>query len=222
MTEIAKRATDSAVAEMLAKVKTERRASRARLVFAIDATASRQPTWDTACHVQAQMFEAAEGMGGIEVQLVFYRGKDQCRASRWITSTRDLVDLMTGIMCRAGHTQINKVLAHVVREHEKAPVAALVFVGDTFEEKRVEGLDAVAGAGIRCFMFHEGGFGPAKHVFQQVARETGGAYCPFDQGSAAQLRDLLGAVAAYAVGGVKALADIRDSKAARLISNQVH
>ena len=30
-------------------------AGRGRLIFAMDATASREPTWDRACHIQAEM-----------------------------------------------------------------------------------------------------------------------------------------------------------------------
>ena len=41
--------------------------------------------------------------------------------------------------------------------------------------------------------------------FEQIASLSGGAYCQFDSGSAKTLRDLLAAVAVYAVGGRRAL-----------------
>ena len=37
---------------------------KARLVFALDATMSRQPTWDLACRLQGEMFATASGVGG--------------------------------------------------------------------------------------------------------------------------------------------------------------
>jgi hypothetical protein len=56
-----------------------------RLIFALDATASRQPTWDTACQLQAEMFRETVAIGGLSVQLVYYRGLGECRASRWLS-----------------------------------------------------------------------------------------------------------------------------------------
>ena len=43
--------------------------TRGRLLFALDATASRQLTWDSACQVQAAMFREAAAIGGLDVQL---------------------------------------------------------------------------------------------------------------------------------------------------------
>ena len=62
---------------------------RSRLIFALDATASRGPTWDRACRIQGEMFEATAGLGGLEIQLVFYRGFAECKASRWMTGAAD-------------------------------------------------------------------------------------------------------------------------------------
>ena len=109
-------------------------AGRARLIFAMDATASREPTWDRACQVQGQMFLETAALGGLDVQLVYYRGFAECRASRWVNNPSDLVRLMTGVFCLAGQTKIGRVLQHAVKETEKKRVAALVFVGDCFEE----------------------------------------------------------------------------------------
>ena len=49
-----------------------------RVIFALDATASRQPTWDTACMLQAEMFRETATIGGLDVQLVYYRGESEC------------------------------------------------------------------------------------------------------------------------------------------------
>jgi hypothetical protein len=181
---------------------------RGRLIFAMDATASRQPSWDRACQIQGEMFRATEALGGLEVQLIYYRGFGQCRATKWFTNPKDLVHYMTRVFCLGGHTQIAKVLRHAIKETKKRKVDALVFVGDCMEEE-VDSLCHLAGElgllGVPAFIFHEGGEPVAGRAFRQIARLTKGAYCPFDSSSAQQLRDLLSAVAVYAAGGRAAL-----------------
>ena len=182
---------------------------RGRLLFALDATMSRQPTWDQACVLQAEMFREAAAAGGLDIQLVYYRGLSECRASAWIGEARKLGELMSQIDCRGGHTQITKVLSHARRESEKAPLGALIFVGDATEEP-LDDLCAGAGAlGLRnvpAFMFQEGYDPVCEQAFREIARLTRGAYCRFASGAAHELAELLRAVAAYAAGGMKALA----------------
>src|SRR5262249_42593886 len=125
---------DTFIAEMT-KSSTPRSSGTGRLIFALDATASRNETWDMACPVQGGMFQAVASVGGLSVQLVYYRGLSECRSSRWVTDTSELTRLMTRIHCRAGQTQISKVLAHAKRETALLKVAALVFVGDACEEE---------------------------------------------------------------------------------------
>src|SRR5215207_2306513 len=152
---------------------------RARLVFALDATMSRQPTWDLACGLQGEMFQRAAGIGGLAVQLVYFRGFNECRASRWVVDPGALTGLMTRIQCQGGHTQIARVLRHVRTETADKPVKVLVYVGDAMEE-RIDELCAVAGElgllGVKAFMFHEGSDPVAARAFQEIARLTGGAY----------------------------------------------
>jgi len=185
---------------------------RGRLLFALDATMSRQPTWDQACVLQAEMFGEAASVGGLDIQLVYYRGLSECRASPWIGEARQLGELMSRIDCRGGHTQISKVLAHARRESEKAPLGALIFVGDAMEEPLD---DLCAGAGelglrnVPAFMFQEGYDPICEQAFREIARLTRGAYCRFAPGAADELRELLRAAAAYAAGGMKALANLR-------------
>lgn len=199
---------------------------RGRLIFAMDATASRQPTWDRASHIQAEMFAETAALGGLEIQLVFYRGFGECKASRWVQTSKDLLHKMTSVYCLAGQTQIAKVLQHAINETERKRVAALVFVGDCVEED-IDALGHLAGRlgllGVPCFMFHEGHEPVARSAFQQIARLSGGAFCPFDANSAQQLRDLLSAVAVFAAGGRKALADYSQRKGGvtRQLTHQV-
>jgi hypothetical protein len=196
---------------------------RGRLIFALDATMSRQPTWDTACALQADMFKEAAAIGGLDVQLVYYRALAECRASRWVSDAGRLAELMSRIDCRGGHTQIAKVLSHARHETDRKKVAALVFVGDAMEEK-LDDLCHAAGElgllGVPAFMFQEGFDPVAEQAFREIARLARGAYCRFDPGAAHQLRELLRAAAAYAAGGMRALANLsaqRDAGAIKLI-----
>ncbi len=179
-----------------------------RLIFALDATMSRQPTWDTACRLQADMFNESAAIGGLDVQLVYFRGLGECRASRFVSNPRALAGLMEKIDCRGGQTQIAKVLAHARRETETTKVQALVFVGDAMEEP-IDELCAKAGElglrGVPVFMFQEGSDAVAENAYREVARLSRGAYCRFNPGAAHELGELLRAVAAYASGGFKAL-----------------
>ena len=199
---------------------------RGRLVFALDATMSRQPTWDTACALQADMFREAASVGGLDIQLVYFRGLGECRASGWVAGSEKLGNLMSGIDCRGGHTQIGKVLSHTRQEYARQKVQALVFVGDAMEEA-VDDLCQAAGElgilGVPVFMFQEGSDGVAENAYREIARLSRGAYCRFDTGSAHELGELLRAVAAYAAGGIKALSDLsaRKSAGARLLLAQL-
>jgi len=181
-----------------------------RLIFAMDATASREPTWDHACRLQGEMFTVTQGLGALEIQLVWYRGFGEFEASPWVTSSAELVRRMTAVSCHAGETQIGRVLEHAIAETRRRKVNAVVFVGDAVEEG-VDHLAKLAGdlglLGTPVFVFHEGGEAVARTCFETIARLSGGAYCPFDAGSADMLRDLLAAVATFAVGGRQALED---------------
>ena len=196
---------------------------RGRLIFALDATMSRQPMWDTACELQADMFRETAKIGGLDVQLVYFRGIGECRASRWVSDARELAGLMGKIDCRGGHTQIGKVLSHTRQENEKKKVQALVYVGDAMEEA-IDDLSAAAGTlgllGVPAFVFQEGHDPVAEQAYREMARLSRGAYGRFDPGSAHELGELLRAAAAYAAGGMKALADLsakRNTGALRLL-----
>lgn len=222
---------DSAVSQsagvdaFLAKMKAGGTASVSvgggRLIFALDATASRQPTWDSACQLQAEMFREVASIGGLNVQLVYYRGTDECRSSRWVSQPEHLSGLMERIQCRMGRTQLGKVLAHAKRESQILKVQALVFVGDALEENPdtlAHDAEELGRLGIPAFMFQEGGDRNVEQVFRDIARLTNGAYCRFDPGAARQLAELLKAVAVFAVGGTAALAARKDAGAVKLLA----
>ena len=210
MSKLPTKSSNNDVNEFLKKVAaaTSPQLGRGRLLFAMDATASREPAWDQACMIQGEMFKSTAGLGGIEIQLVYYRGFRECRASKWVTNASELLKMMTAVMCRGGATQIGKIFSHALKQTKQRKVNAVVFVGDAMEEN-IDTLCHKAGElkllGVPVFIFHEGGDKTARKAFEQIAQLSGGAYCPFDANSAGQLRDLLAAVAIFAAGGGKAL-----------------
>ena len=199
---------------------------RGRLIFALDATASREPTWDRACQIQGQMFTETSDLGGLEIQMAYYRGFGEFQAAPWITNSDDLVRRMTAVFCLGGHTQIAKVLTHALAETGRKKVNALVFIGASVEEG-VDHLCNLAGElgirGVPVFVFQEGDEPRAASAFKQIAKLSNGAHCRFDSSSAKQLRDLLSAVAVFAAGGRKALEHFSHKAGAevRLLANQV-
>jgi hypothetical protein len=193
---------------------------RGRLIFALDATASREPTWDRACRIQGEMFEATAALGGLEIQLVFYRGFSECKSSKWMTTAADLHRVMRSVFCVGGETQIERVLSHALRETRARKVNALVFVGDAMEEK-VDRLCRLAGElgllGVPIFVFHEGRDRIATAAFKQIASLSRGAYLSFDLSSADRLKELLAAVAVYAAGGYRALTAYGEKKGGEIL-----
>jgi hypothetical protein len=222
--------SDADVAAFIAKMKSVTPVAtgdRGRLMFAMDATMSRAPTWDLALSLQGEMFAAVKEVGGLDVQLLYFRGTSECRASKWVSDPEALARLMRSVTCEGGLTQIGKVLSHALDESRRRKVHALVYVGDSMEEN-VDALCARAGElallGVPVFLFQEGTDETAARAYKEIARLTKGAYCRFDRGSARQLRDLLTAVAVYAAGGRKALLALgerQNGQGARLLLEQL-
>ena len=201
---------------------------KGRLIFALDATGSREPTWDIACTITAGMFRATALIGKLDVQLVYFgggargghleeRSGGHCRASRWVQSGEELVRLMRLVKCESGYTQIGRVLDHALREHEKAAVQALTYIGDAMEEE-IEVLAAKASrlgqAGIPIYIFQEGRDAAVRKAYRLLALKSGGEYFEFDaERGVEQLAEQLGAVARLAVGDTEALEQITGTAA---------
>jgi hypothetical protein len=213
-------AGDEDIASFLAKVQnlppaSRQAGSRGRLIFAMDATMSRQPTWDRALAIQSQMFAETGRIGGLDVQLVYFRGFNECRASKWVSDPDSLARIMTKVECRGGNTQIGRVLSHIKRESAQSKVSAAVFAGDALEEN-IDALCKAAGeiglTGVPIFMFQENGDPAAEQGFREIARLTRGAYFRLDASAPGLLRELLAAVAVYAAGGRPALTEHSKSR----------
>ncbi len=182
--------------------------SSGKLIFAMDATASREPTWQQARQLQSSMFDVATGLGGLSMQLCFFHGMASFITSPWLHDARQLKAQMERVHCLGGLTQIGRVLEHAIKESRQQRIHAVVFIGDCVEESP-DSLSQLAGKlgvlNTPLFMFQEGQDSNAEMTFRQLARLSGGAYGCFDAGSARQLADLLGAVAAFASGGHEAM-----------------
>jgi hypothetical protein len=213
MSNLPQKPGSTAVAQFLQKVAsmpavTPVTGQPGRLLFAIDATASRQPTWDRACHLQAEMFMAVWDIGGLAVSLAYFRGYQEFAATPFLTSAEELARRMAGVRCLGGQTQVARTLRHALDQTKQARIHAMIFIGDAFEED-VDAACHIAGElglrGTPVFCFQEGGNPIAEAALRQIARLSGGAWAPFDTASATALRDLLRAVAVFAAGGRAAL-----------------
>ncbi len=218
--------TTDAFLREVERLPARRAGTRGRLLFAMDATASREPTWDHACAIQGEMFVTADTLGGLDVRLAFYRGFDEFKVSRWTSDGRELARLMSSVRCLAGRTQIARVLRYAGEQRRESRIDAVVFVGDCCEED-VDQVGHEAGQlgllGLPVFVFQEGDDRIASRLFPQIAKLTRGAYSKFDRNSPDQLKRLLGAVAAYAAGGRDALMKYSKDKggAAALLTHQL-
>jgi hypothetical protein len=179
-----------------------------RMIFAMDATSSREPTWERAGTLHRDMGAA---LGSLTLQLVFFRG-EECKASSWLAGGRRLAELMIKVRCAAGYTKIGRVLQHVLTQSREHTIRALVYVGDCCEESGEE-LFALAEQlkrqQIPIFVFHEGTDSVAEPIFRRLAQITDGIYASFDVGSAEQLRKLLAGAADY-VAGRHSIGDLRN------------
>jgi hypothetical protein len=131
-----------------------------------------------------------------------------------------LARIMSTVTCRAGETQIARVLRHAGKEHARQKISALILISDACEENPADLFAAAGELGFPVFLFQEDDDEPVAEIYAEIARITDGAHCKFDSGSAQRLADLLKAVAAFAVGGVTALTD-QNSEAAKLLLTQI-
>ena len=194
-----------------------------RLLFAVDATASRQPTWDLACRLQGEMFLASRRLATLSVQLCYYRGFADFQRSAWTSDAEALAGAMARVRCEAGQTQLTRVLRHALAEHRRLPLRGAIFIGDAMEENAGRLCELAGECGLRrlpLFLFQEGADARVSRCFDRMAALSGGVRCSFDRGSADRLASLLGAVARYAAGGRRAL-ETNPDEGARLLLQQL-
>jgi len=171
-----------------------------------------------ASQLQSEMFNETAKLGGLEMMVIYFRGMDEVGASNSTSDARELQHFMGRIRCEGGYTKYARAFERVRQEHQRAAINAVIVIGDMCEERPPAPIyDAVAGLGVPCFCFQEGNDPELRPVFEKIRDLTKGAYYAFDAGSIAQLRELLQAVARFAVGGLTALADLRTDGARKLL-----
>lgn len=186
-----------------------------RILFALDATASRQHTWDHACHLQNEMFIEAGKVGGLQLKLCYFRGFNEFNYSDWLSNSTQLLNIMNDVHCAPGHTQMAKVLDLALSETRGRKIQAIIYIGDCMEESLDHICQKAGELGLLntpVFVFQEGNELVAKRAMKEIARLSGGAYYAFNMQSANLLRQLLAAVAVYAAGGKKALQHYSEGK----------
>jgi hypothetical protein len=172
------------------------------------------------------MFLSSQSLGGLNVQLCYFRGFGEFFSSDWQSAPDDILRIMSSIQCQAGATQLHRVLQHAIDENQNKKIKCLIYIGDAMEEN-IDLLAQLAGKlgllNVPLFMFQERRDPVAKAAFKELSRLSGGAYSQFDSASADQLKDLLKAVAIYAAGGLKALQNFStgSSSGVKLIEQQL-
>jgi hypothetical protein len=183
---------------------------RPRLVFAVDATASREPAWAAARQVTDALVKALPG--ALDVALAVHGGSRVHTFTAFTNDAKTLRDRAAGVACEAGMTRLLPILAASLK---RPAVRVVVYIGDVFEESVVQGrrlADEMGGKGIKLIVLHDTADASARRdveVFWDLAKRTGGCVLPFDASASGRLRDLLSAVAVYAVGGEKLLRERR-------------
>jgi hypothetical protein len=185
--------------------------TRPRLIFGFDATASREPAWATARGVTDALVKALPG--ALDVALAVHGGSILHTFTAFTADPNTLRDRAGSIRCIAGFTRLLPILSRAVTN---PGVRVVTYIGDVFEESPQKGqklADEMGRKGIRLIVFHDTNDWNARRdaeVFLDLARRTGGCVLPFDANAPARLRELLAAVAVYAVGGEQMLEEKRE------------
>ena len=180
--------------------------TRPRLVFGVDATASREPAWDTARKVTDALFRALPGE--LDVALAVHGGSRLHTFTAFTANAATLRDRAAAITCCEGATRLLPILSRALSAQG---VRVVVYIGDVFEESPTRArqhADAMGARGIRLIVLHDIADWQARRdaeFFADLARRTGGCVLPFDANAPDRLRELLRAVAVYAVGGTALL-----------------
>jgi hypothetical protein len=185
--------------------------TRPRLIFGFDATASREPAWAAARKVTDALVKALPGE--LDVALAVHGGSMLHTFTEFTSDPNRLRDRAAGISCISGMTRMLPILSRAL---SNPGVRVVVYIGDVFEESPVRGrklADAMGLKGIKLIVLHDTADWNARRdaeVFLDLARRTGGCVVPFDANAPARLRELLAAVAVYAVGGTEMLEEKRE------------
>jgi hypothetical protein len=187
---------------------------QANILFGLDLTASREATLAQAQEATAGMFQAVAKLAktsgrsiAVAIKLAYYGGDKFRVADRWLSDPDALCRLLTKPRCEGGLTQIGRLLRHALKEAVSGEISAVVFIGDSYEEKEDDLLPLahkLKEASIPLFVFYECPVALQGYVhekFRRLAEAAGGAYCSFNQASGDILCELLVSIAAFTSGG---------------------
>jgi hypothetical protein len=176
--------------------------ARPRLVFAVDATASREPAWAAARQVTDALVKALPGQ--LDVALAVHGGSRVHTFTPFTSNAATLRDRAAGVACQAGMTRLLPILSTSLKH---PAVRVVIYIGDVFEESVIQGrrlADNMGQRGTKLIVLHDTADPAARldaEVFWDLAKRTGGCVLPFNASASGRLRELLSAVAVYAVGG---------------------
>ena len=188
-----------------------------RIGFLVDATGSRNKTWERAQGIQSKMFRAAHGIKAIKLRLVHFGG-NRLTTRDWEDDTKSVAAHMAAVRCRAGLTQILEGLQTFIDEAPEDRASAIILIGDYFEECSTQAKITsvrLKDMGIKVYSFIEGNDHTAQTVFRNLAEVTDGRFARF--GEDLPLADLCQGVALLASGGRKALRQLGNKKVQRLL-----
>ena len=179
------------------------------LLFAMDATASREPAWAAAQKITSKMFEQIPA--DLRVALAYHSGGELKEVTPYTDNAKQFADKVHQVRCQAGATALNAILSNAAQTRG---LKALVYIGDCFEEDEQTAYDIAKQlkmTGTKCFFFHDTSCGSgwsvdgAREVFDNIVTITGGAVMDFNDQVIQESGDLLQAVAVFASVGKKAL-----------------
>lgn len=182
---------------------------RPRLVFAFDATASREPAWELARQVTDSLFRVVPGE--LDIALAVHGAGAVHTFTPFSPDPHSLRDAAASVKCQAGMTALVQLMDQVLAQ---SGVKVMMYTGDCFEEDpqaAYDRADSFKARGIKAIMLHDSSTGDAaaRHVYDEIARRTGGVCVDFHgehgTNAAGELRELLEAVAVLTLGGVKLL-----------------
>lgn len=205
-----------------------------RVILAVAAEADDDFIWSQVKAIQAKMFAA----GPVSIKFAYFgiEGTGQTRpliSERWVTNAGDMVDLMdrgrAGCVCGC-YVNIGDVLVATLEETRKAPVQALVIVGDRFHgdfDEAITRAKQLRAEGTRLFLFQQSRSSKVKSdsqdAFRDLAQQTDGAYFQFNpavERVAERIPGILEAVTHFAIGGVPLLKAL-DNQSAALLLEQI-
>jgi hypothetical protein len=176
------------------------RARSQRLLFAVDATASRESAWNTAKRLTDTLFTAVPDR--CPISLAVHGGSRVHTFTPFTTNAASLRSKAASVQCEAGGTTLLPILRRALALTD---IGTIVYVGDHFEESKREAFglaQLLAGQRTRLIVLHDGRNNATRAFFRLLAEATEGTVLPFDANAVDGLRDLLHAVVVMTVHGL--------------------